>query len=64
MERYNTLLMVDVKVEVGRDTEVCRSEGHRRCCDPARMLSSMCPRLFDFIGVPLVRLGHMREAKS
>lgn len=52
MERYHTLLMVDLKVEAGRGREVCTSEGHRRCCDAARALSSVCPGLFDFIGVP------------
>jgi len=53
MERNHTLLMVDLKAEGGRDTEVCRSEGHRRCYDAAWVLSSVCPGLFDFIGVPL-----------
>lgn len=51
--RETTLSMVDLKVQGGRSTEVCRSEGHGRCCNAAWVLSPTCPGLFDFIGVPL-----------
>lgn len=35
MERHLILLRVDLRGTVGRDTEVRRSEGHRRCHDAA-----------------------------